>query len=173
MRKFISLDVFEEWSAEWLADTLLVSSTHEMMRHPRFHDLVALDHVAARSAVLKLRDGDIQIQWFLLLSRITGDNPVPEEQRGMLREMAARWVEYGEKRYCGVKRFSPEERAAALAGFSEMVRRCNEAYPDGLPTGLLAGSYESYAEMMRQQKARDVAAFVRSEMRKRFRAPVV
>jgi hypothetical protein len=43
----------------------------------------------------KMADGEIHVQWFPLLKRASGQDPVPSDKRGKIRDMASHWVVWG------------------------------------------------------------------------------
>jgi hypothetical protein len=70
-----------------------MSSSTEMAELPSYQQIIALGpHVVPLLLRELERDPD---HWFWALKVLTGASPVPAEQRGQVREMAKRWVEWG------------------------------------------------------------------------------
>lgn len=63
--------------------------------HPSYQQIIGMGSEAV-PLILK----DLQQQpdhWFWALAHITGEDPVPEEKRGRLGEMAEAWLNWGRR----------------------------------------------------------------------------
>jgi hypothetical protein len=86
---------FRTLAAQWKRESLFLSSTTEMMELPSYQQIIALGPAVVPLLLRELeREPD---HWFWALKVLTGANPVPEEQRGKVREMAKCWVDWGRK----------------------------------------------------------------------------
>lgn len=82
---------------EWEVETCFHSSINEIIAHPNFNKLlsfqkeliipVILNHFKTKSS------GNIGL--FSLILRITGIDPVPEEDVGKIEEMKNHWIKWG------------------------------------------------------------------------------
>ena len=64
---------------------------------PEFQKLVDLGDDTVRYILREMMFCEGSIVWFLLLRRITGANPVPDQERGYVRLMRERWVAWGQE----------------------------------------------------------------------------
>lgn len=87
---------FRDLEARWTADTEFLSSYREIVGHSAFQAIVALG-----PDVVPFMLRDLQQRprlWVWALSRITGENPIPDELAGNVREMSRIWLEWGRER---------------------------------------------------------------------------
>ena len=93
---------FHEASKKWYEGTCYLSSPSQIMAHPSFHECMALaEENKALTIKLMLEElRDHRIHWFWALTKLTGDNPIPQEHAGYVVKMCNDWVEWGvEKSY--------------------------------------------------------------------------
>lgn len=88
----------EALALEWINDTQWDSSFSRIMQHPSFKKLVASGKPALSYAIARIRDGDLQVHWFLIAKSISGVDPVPPEARGRLARMAEYWLDWYDHR---------------------------------------------------------------------------
>jgi len=88
-------NAFKSYSDVWIEETAPYSSITSMMRHPLFDKIVSMDRDAAKFILQEMENGQIRLHWFPVLQRIARFDPVPEYSRGILREMADAWLEWG------------------------------------------------------------------------------
>lgn len=88
----------EEVADKWLNDTKWSSSFDDIMSHPAFEQLRNAGPSSLSLAISKLRDGDLQVHWFILAKTIAGEDPSPPETRGRLPEMAKYWISWANDR---------------------------------------------------------------------------
>jgi len=87
---------FSTLAAEWKRDTVLLSSTSAITAHPAYQAIIALG-----PAVVPLLLQDLEREpthWFEALQAITGEDPVPEQQRGRILAMTEAWLAWGRSR---------------------------------------------------------------------------
>jgi hypothetical protein len=90
------IDRFHKLLRRWRADTAYVSSATEMFNHPAFAQIVRMGKQVVPLIIAELR---MQPDWLVgALVRITGENPVPEADRGDVYAMANAWVEWHNRR---------------------------------------------------------------------------
>jgi hypothetical protein len=66
-----------------------------MAAHPAYRAIVGLGKPVVPLLLAELeREPD---HWFIALHELTGAEPVPEEARGRIEEMAVAWIEWGRK----------------------------------------------------------------------------
>jgi hypothetical protein len=93
---------FRDLVAKWRSGrNPLSSSAWNDVRNPAYQQIIGMGDKAVPLILSELRreltDGDPD-DWFVALWAITGENPVPEESRGVLEEMAKAWLDWGVRR---------------------------------------------------------------------------
>ena len=84
---------FDRLARQWKQERGPVSSARRMAAHPAYRAIVAMGKSAIPLLLAELeRQPD---HWFIALHELTGAEPVPEEARGRIDEMAAAWVKWG------------------------------------------------------------------------------
>jgi hypothetical protein len=77
---------------QWKEATLLLSSITDMATHPAYQQIIGMGYAALPWIFEEMRrDTD---QWFWALKAITGEDPVPLEDRGNLPRMAQAWLNW-------------------------------------------------------------------------------
>jgi hypothetical protein len=96
---------FETLARQWQDETAVLSSTTKRIMHPAYQAIIGLgpDVVPILIEELRARPN----YWFWALKAITGDDPVPPQDRGNLNKMAEAWINWAER---GVT--APDETAA-------------------------------------------------------------
>ena len=77
----------------WREETALLSSSTRITGHPAYQKLISLGRAALPFLLRDLErteDGHLS----LALSEITGASPVPAEDRGRIRKVAAAWLRW-------------------------------------------------------------------------------
>ncbi len=78
---------------QWKAETRYLSSITAKSMHPAYQAIVGM---GGDAIALILQDLEKQPDhWFWALKAITGEDPVPKEERGSVRAMARAWVAWG------------------------------------------------------------------------------
>lgn len=89
-------DRFAELVAEWKRERTVASTVARMIRHPAYDKITSMGYAVVPLILQELvREPD---HWFIALNRITNENPVKEDARGKLVEMATAWVEWGKRK---------------------------------------------------------------------------
>ncbi|RUT09769.1 hypothetical protein DSM106972_002640 [Dulcicalothrix desertica PCC 7102] len=84
---------FLELGEQWRRETGMLSVTSKMSMHPAYQTIIKIGQPAVPLIMRELeREPD---HWFWALTAITGANPVKEEQRGRLDQMAQAWIAWG------------------------------------------------------------------------------
>lgn len=87
---------FQALAQRWREETEFHSAASALFMHPAYQEIIGLG-----PAVLPLMLADLEKtrdHWFWALRAITGENPVPAEERGKVERMAERWVDWGRAR---------------------------------------------------------------------------
>lgn len=84
---------FHTLATRWYAETALLSSVSEMAMHPAYQEVIGLGRNAVPFLLRELQQQPRH--WFWALRAITGEDPVPPDQRGKIREMTAAWLQWG------------------------------------------------------------------------------
>lgn len=80
---------------QWQQENRFVSSTHQMVLHPAYQQIIGLGEpvVPLLLEELEKKTG----RWFWALKAITRRDPVPPEHRGRTKLMIRAWLEWGEQ----------------------------------------------------------------------------
>jgi hypothetical protein len=84
---------FDALAQQWRAETEFASAPHALFMHPAYQEIIGLGPAVLP---LILRDlAETHDHWFWALRAITGENPVPVDERGRVSQMAECWLEWG------------------------------------------------------------------------------
>lgn len=81
-----------------LRETQYISSPSTIRRSPSFEKLVRLGDLSTKKLLQRLQRGDVRLVWLLALRAITNENPVPDHSKGIIKEMAASWLRWGQQK---------------------------------------------------------------------------
>jgi hypothetical protein len=86
---------FYRLAAVWRVETAHLSNLTQKCNHPAYRAIVAMgpDVIPLILAELEREPN----HWFAALRELTGENPVPPEARGKVKEMASSWLDWAEK----------------------------------------------------------------------------
>jgi hypothetical protein len=87
---------FDALARQWRDETAHLSSIHAIVSHPCYLQIIGLGYSAVPLLLAELRD--CPDHWFVALSAITGENPVPPEDSGHVLRMAEHWLRWGRRR---------------------------------------------------------------------------
>jgi hypothetical protein len=87
---------FHRFAERWKAETAHLSNIAQKAIHPAYQAIIGMGRKAVPLILAEL--GKQPKQWFWALNAITGADPVPEESRGRVREMASAWLRWGRDR---------------------------------------------------------------------------
>jgi hypothetical protein len=84
---------FNELTRKWKSERKSTSSTTTIAMHPAYQQIIGM----GKSALpLILRELEKELDhWFWALRAIAGEDPVPEEHRGKMKQMATDWLQWG------------------------------------------------------------------------------
>lgn len=84
---------FNQLASLWRRESGPSSSVTELAKHPAYQAIIQMgeDAVPLILEELKANPG----HWFIALQKITGANPVSDEQRGNFQSMAEAWISWG------------------------------------------------------------------------------
>ncbi len=83
---------FQGLATQWDAATRYRSNTHALRDHPVYQELVALGEPVVPLILMEL-EREPNVFWFLVLARITGENPVLPTLSGRVEAMARAWID--------------------------------------------------------------------------------
>jgi hypothetical protein len=92
---------FQSYLSKWKKDRNRLSSfPGRLSEEPTYQRIIGMGP-AAVPLILKQLRREMKIgepgPWFTALFAITGENPIPEESQGKIREMADAWITWGER----------------------------------------------------------------------------
>jgi len=83
---------FRELTKAWRNEVRFLSDTNEICSHPAYQEIIGMGALALPLIFAEMeREPD---HWFWALKAITGQDPVPEEQRGNLELMTKAWLNW-------------------------------------------------------------------------------
>lgn len=84
---------FHSLANTWKEETRYLSSVHDMVLHPAYQQIIGIGKESLPFLFDELkRQPD---HWFWALHAITGEDPVPPQEKGNLEAMARRWLRWG------------------------------------------------------------------------------
>ena len=86
---------FRRLAAEWKEQSRYLSNSAQMAMLRPYQRIIGMGPIVVPLILEELRrEPD---HWFWALEAITGQNPVPPEAMGAVREMARAWIRWGEQ----------------------------------------------------------------------------
>ena len=86
---------FQDLARSWKHGTWHMSSIKDMIEHPAYRAIIKMGEPAV-PLLLKELQTDLD-HWFIALSEITGADPVPREDAGIVEKMRESWLSWGRK----------------------------------------------------------------------------
>ena len=86
---------FNNLKAEWEKSTSMLSSMNKIAMHPAYQQIIGMGPLALPYIFQSMRVEPGH--WFWALKSITGEDPVPPELRGKIKEMTEIWLEWGKR----------------------------------------------------------------------------
>ena len=80
----------------WKTEVKYLSDTDAICTHPAYQQIIGMGCQALPFIFLELRE-EVG-HWFWALKAITGEDPVPDEERGRMKLMQERWLHWGRQR---------------------------------------------------------------------------
>ena len=88
---------FQALATRWIATTRYRSNTQALRNHPVYQELVALGEPVVPLILMEL-GRQLTVSWFVVLTGITGENPVPPALAGQVDATARAWIDWGRQR---------------------------------------------------------------------------
>jgi hypothetical protein len=88
---------FNSLQTEWREATEILSSISDIAMHPSYQKIIGMGPTAIPMILISLSQ-ELD-HWFWALNSITGEDPVPTDSQGKIKEMANYWVEWGKSNY--------------------------------------------------------------------------
>lgn len=87
---------FNELARQWKAERRATSFSSAMAMQPAYQRIIGLGR---RALPLILRELEKELDhWFWALKAISGEDPVPPQSRGKMREMRNAWLKWGREK---------------------------------------------------------------------------
>ena len=83
---------FYELKQEWEEETFELSSITEISMHPAYQQIIGMGPVAIPFIIYELITKPNH--WFWALKSITGEDPVPANKRGKMKDMSLAWIHW-------------------------------------------------------------------------------
>ena len=87
-----SAERFSRLVEKWRSETAFVSSVTDMAMHPAYQEIIGMGNDAVPLILAELERAPDH--WFWALKAITGADPVPDEAKGRVEEMARAWLRW-------------------------------------------------------------------------------
>src|SRR4051794_36594355 len=87
---------FYELASTWRRDVKDLSDIDLMCTHPAYQEIIGMGESVLPLIFKELRTA--QDYWFWALKAITGEDPVPEKDRGRIRRMKRNWINWADER---------------------------------------------------------------------------
>lgn len=87
---------FNLLAARWKADTEFQSSPTRIATHPAYQRIIGMGKEALPLILHDLQE--THAPWFWALRAISGEDPVPDEDRGYTDRMVRAWLQWGTRR---------------------------------------------------------------------------
>jgi transcriptional regulator with GAF, ATPase, and Fis domain len=81
---------------QWQNETGFMSSTSEAVIHPAYQRIIGMGEEAIPLLLKELTKASGR--WFWALKSITGEDPVPKDQRGKTQLMIKAWIDWGKEK---------------------------------------------------------------------------
>lgn len=89
---------FDDLSRQWKQECGVRSSITDITALTSYQKIIGMGEAAIPLILAQLKlEGDEPDHWFWALRIITDVNPVPAEEQGNMRKMAATWIMWGER----------------------------------------------------------------------------
>ena len=85
---------FNHLVQQWKAETRFLSSTHQMVLHPAYQQIIGMGEAIVPLLLRELEQKSGR--WFWALKSITREDPVPPEARGQTQTMTQAWLDWGQ-----------------------------------------------------------------------------
>lgn len=87
---------FYTLKTKWEEETLFLSSINEIAMHPDYQKIIGMGEPAIPFILNEMRKKTGH--WFWALKSISGEDPVPPELKGKIKEMTIKWLQWGKNR---------------------------------------------------------------------------
>ena len=84
---------FEELADRWEHDTSHLSNHTIRAKHSAYREIVAMGPGIVHLILARMRNRPGH--WFMALHKLTGENPIPDEDRGNVLKMTEHWMKWG------------------------------------------------------------------------------
>lgn len=86
---------FQRLAAQWAEETSGYSVSLRRVTHPAYLRIIGMGECAVPWILQEMEDHGGH--WFTALVALTGENPIPEEDRGRVPKMRAAWKQWGQE----------------------------------------------------------------------------
>ena len=87
--------VFLTLKDKWKNETLFISSGTELISNSAYKEIISLGKIAIPWIIREFKKTNDH--WFYALERISGENPIKEENIGIVEKMKEDWILWAEK----------------------------------------------------------------------------
>lgn len=87
--------IFLRLKEKWKVETLYTSSGTEIISNSAYRKIIDIGLMAVPWIIRELKKSDDH--WFYALEKITGENPIKEQNIGKIKEMKNDWINWADK----------------------------------------------------------------------------
>ena len=84
---------FNELADTWERETYFLSNSETARRHPAHREIISMGQEVVPLILKRMETQGGH--WFMALGELTGAKPIPQEDRGRIRNMQAHWLNWG------------------------------------------------------------------------------
>ena len=84
---------FNELADTWERETYFLSNSERAGRHPAHREIISMGQEVVPLILKRMETQGGH--WFTALRELTGAQPIPQEDRGRIRNMQAHWLNWG------------------------------------------------------------------------------
>lgn len=116
---------FKELTKQWKEETINMSSFRCISKNPSYREIVNMGLEVVPWIIEELKRKSYW--WFMALSEITGETPIPHESLGKLDACAAAWIKwYEDHKVKDYKNYGPSKICTAMKSWFDFTRFCKE-----------------------------------------------
>ena len=106
--KILSLREFLKLKKAWKEEIIFESNLNNIFSNSNYINIIKIGKTALPWIIKDLKKGGGY--WFVALNKITGINPIKEENRGVYEQMRKDWLEWADKNYLNERSIIITER---------------------------------------------------------------
>jgi hypothetical protein len=90
-------DHFKELAAKWKKERAHSSRVKDIIDHPAYREIILMGKPAITFILMDLEENGPE-HWFHALHTLSGEDVIPESERGVMSKMTERWLDWGREK---------------------------------------------------------------------------